>query len=61
MRNPEDMPMKYYWMGEDIDTLSRERLIEIIAELGRELDATRKSAVYSMRTMARIAKSVARR
>ncbi len=36
-----EIPMKMYWMGEDIETLPRERLIEIISHMGRELDASR--------------------
>lgn len=38
------VPMKSYWMGEPIDDMPREKLLEIIEHLGRELEATRKSA-----------------
>jgi hypothetical protein len=37
----QEVPMKSTWMGEDIDTLPREKLIEIIHHLGRDLDAAR--------------------
>ena len=33
-----DYPMKRYWMGEDIETLPREKLIEVIAHLGKQLE-----------------------
>jgi hypothetical protein len=33
--------MKAFWMGEDIDTFPREKLIEIIHSLGRDLDSAR--------------------
>jgi hypothetical protein len=38
-----DNPMKSYWMGEDIDTLPRETLLEIIHHLGREVESARAS------------------
>lgn len=38
-----DAPMKSTWMGEDIDTLPRETLIEIINSLARDLDSTRSA------------------
>lgn len=38
-----EMPMKMSWMGEDIDTLPRERLIEVIRQLGRELESARST------------------
>jgi hypothetical protein len=34
-------PMKSYWMGEPIDDMPREKLLEIIDHLGRELEAAR--------------------
>ena len=34
--------MKMYWMGEDIEGLPRERLLEIISHMGRELEASRQ-------------------
>jgi hypothetical protein len=36
-----EIPMKGLWMGEDIDTLPREKLIEIIFHLNRQLDGAR--------------------
>lgn len=32
---------KMYWMGEDVDQLPRERLLEIIRQLGQQLDSHR--------------------
>lgn len=32
-----EIPMKSTWMGEDIDTLPREKLVEIIHHLDRQL------------------------
>ena len=39
----DDIPMKCYWMGRDVDTLSREEAIEAVKLLGRELETTRKT------------------
>lgn len=36
-----EIPMKMYWMGEDIDTLPRERLLEVIRTMARELESAR--------------------
>lgn len=36
-----EIPMKSYWMGKDVETLSRKELIEVVQHLGRELDTTR--------------------
>lgn len=36
-----DVPMKMYWMGDDIETLSREQLLEVIHCLERDLKSTR--------------------
>lgn len=52
--------MKHYYMGEDIDSLPRERLIEIICELGAEIESVRQSAIRSTKMMADIAKAAAR-
>ncbi len=41
--------MKVYWRGENIDDLPRERLIEIIHELGGELARTQRSASQAIR------------
>jgi hypothetical protein len=32
------IPMKRYWMGEDLDNLSREKLLEIIDHLNDRLE-----------------------
>lgn len=42
------IPEKMYWMGEDIETMPREKLIEIISQLGRDLDETRHLALSSI-------------
>lgn len=39
------MKMKTYYMGEDVDDMSRERLIEVVSELGNALETTRKAAI----------------
>lgn len=36
-----EIPMKMCFMGEDVDSLPRERLIEIIRLLHREVESTR--------------------
>lgn len=33
--------MKLYWMGEDLETLDRDMLIEIIKQLHKEVESTR--------------------
>lgn len=38
---PEGIPTKMYFMGEDVDALPRERLIEIIRHLHREVEGAR--------------------
>lgn len=38
-----EMPMKCYWMGRDVDGLSREEAIEAVKMLGRELETTRRT------------------
>jgi len=37
-------PMKNYWMGEPVDDMPREKLLEIIDHLGRELTELRSPA-----------------
>ncbi len=44
-----DVPMKSMWMGRDIDTLSREELIDVIHYMARELDASRECAMSILR------------
>ena len=51
------VPMKHCYMGEDIETLPRERLIEIIVELARDLESTRTMAISSTRLMADLARA----
>jgi hypothetical protein len=50
----DDLPMKTYWMERDIEDLSREELIDVVKQLGRELEMTRNFAASSIRTMANI-------
>ena len=38
-----DLPMVHFWCGENIETLPREKLLEIIHDLSRQLDSTRAS------------------
>jgi hypothetical protein len=37
-----EIPMKAFWMGEDIDNLPREKLIEIIHYMNKQLDSARE-------------------
>lgn len=55
----ENIPMKSYWMGEDIDTLPREKLIEIIHSLGRQLDGARDAtrSIIEINELARKARA----
>jgi hypothetical protein len=53
----KEVPMKAYWMGEDIDTLPRERLIEIVHELSRQLEVMQEA----MRLSARVVNAMAGR
>ena len=39
----DDVPMKFYWMDKDVDTLSHEEAIEAVKMLGRELESTRRA------------------
>jgi hypothetical protein len=36
-----EIPMKSYWMGRDIESLSREELIEVVRQIGRALESAR--------------------
>jgi hypothetical protein len=36
-----EIPMKMYWMGEDVETMPREKLIEAIRMLHHEVESTR--------------------
>jgi hypothetical protein len=36
-----ETPMKMYWMGEDVETLHRDVLMEIIRHLHKEVESTR--------------------
>lgn len=36
-----EIPMKLYWMGEDLETLDRDMLIEVIKQLHKEVESTR--------------------
>lgn len=39
----DDIPMKFYWMGKDVDSLSHQEAIEAVKMLGRELESTRRT------------------
>jgi hypothetical protein len=39
----KEIPMKAYWMGQDIDDLPRETLIEIIHYMQKQLDSAREA------------------
>ena len=43
-----DIPMKMTWKGQDVETLHRDVLIEIIHQLHRELDATRRGLLATI-------------
>lgn len=49
------IPMKASYMGEDIDTLPREKLIEIIHYLGQQLESQRRAtqSIIKINEMAR--------
>lgn len=50
--------MKAAWMGDDIECLPREKLIEIIHELGNQLERSREvtQSIIHMNELARIAR-----
>jgi hypothetical protein len=52
-------PVKSLWMGQDIEQLPRETLIEIIHHLSRQLDGARTAArsVIEIHQMARAARA----
>jgi hypothetical protein len=37
-----DWPIKFFYMGKDVDDMSREELLEVVQYLSRELDSSRK-------------------
>jgi hypothetical protein len=53
-----DVPMKSYWMGQDVDTLPREALMEIIHHLNRQLESARDAtrSVIEINQLAREAR-----
>lgn len=44
-----DIPMKMYWMGEDVETLDKPELIKIIRELDRHINDQRKAMMAHLR------------
>lgn len=52
-----EIPMKRYWMGEDVDNMPREKLLEIIGHLAKELESARSltQSVIDMNRMVRAA------
>ncbi len=44
------------WMGEDIERLPREKLIEIIRQLGQQLEETRAAAERDIKFFREVAK-----
>jgi hypothetical protein len=38
-------PMKSYWMGEPVDDMPREKLLEIIQHLADELESSRNTSM----------------
>jgi hypothetical protein len=54
MTEMTEIPMKTFWMGRDIEDMSREELIEVVKQLGRDLENTRSFATSSIRTMANL-------
>lgn len=53
-----DTPMKMLWMGEAVETLHRDVLIEIIRQLHRELESAREctNSIIQVNEMARRAR-----
>jgi hypothetical protein len=53
-----EVPMKSYWMGQDVDTLPRETLMEIIHHLNRQLESARNAtrSVIEINQLAREAR-----
>lgn len=50
------LPQKMYWRGQDVETLPRETLIEMIKHLGDELERTREQAKRDVRFVTDIAR-----
>ena len=52
-------PMKSYWDGQDINELPREKLMEIISYLNRQLESTRDAmhSIIEINELARRARS----
>lgn len=55
-----EIPMKGYWLGQDIDELPREKLIEIIHHLNRQLESAR-DATRSVIEISRLAREASSR
>jgi hypothetical protein len=54
-----DVPMKSYWMGQDVDTLPRETLMEIIHHLNQQLESARNAtrSIVEINRLARESRS----
>lgn len=39
-----DIPQKMFWLGQDVETLPRETLLDVIRHLSSELERTRYQA-----------------
>lgn len=52
-----DVPTKSYWLGRDIETLSREELLDVVRSLGRDLEEARRS-IHSMVEIHELARRV---
>jgi hypothetical protein len=44
-----EIPMKMSWMGHDVDSLSREELIEVVRQMGRQLESARDTTQTILR------------
>jgi hypothetical protein len=55
----KEIPMKAYWMGQDIDDLPRETLIEIIHYMQKQLDSAREAtdSIIRVNEAARMARA----
>lgn len=55
----DKVPMKSYWMGQDVDTLPRETLMEIIHHLNRDLESARAAtkSIIEINALARQART----
>lgn len=45
------IPTKLFWQGEDVESLPREKLIEIIRHLANDLERTRQIGISSARML----------